>query len=170
MTDGYFCDREATAAVFDQAGWMDTGDLGYTLDGELVVTGRSKDLILWNGRNIWPQDIEWTVERLPGVRREGVAAFSIEAVDGDPTIVTIAECRLRNPTDRHDLERKVMAAIQSAVGVPSCVVLAPPHSLIRTSSGKLSRTKVKTQYLSGAFGGKGHPDAMVAADATGQPA
>ena len=58
----------STAQVLTGDGWLDTGDLGYTLDGEIVITGRAKDLIIVNGRNIWPQDIEWAVEALKGVR------------------------------------------------------------------------------------------------------
>ena len=75
---GYFEQKEATDAVLSADGWLDTGDLGYILDGQIVITGRSKDLILANGRNIWPQDIEWAVEGLPALRRGDVAAFSVE--------------------------------------------------------------------------------------------
>src|SRR5690606_17338166 len=82
VMQGYFRDAAATAAVLSADGWLETGDKGYaTEDGELVVTGRSKDLIIINGRNIWPQDIEWTLEhRLDGVREGSVAVFGI---DGD---------------------------------------------------------------------------------------
>ena len=59
---GYYHDPEATREVLSADGWLDTGDLGYTLTGDIVVTGRAKDLIIVNGRNIWPQDIEWTIE------------------------------------------------------------------------------------------------------------
>ena len=59
---GYFDEPEATREVLSDDGWLDTGDLGYTLAGEVVVTGRAKDLIIVNGRNVWPQDIEWAIE------------------------------------------------------------------------------------------------------------
>ena len=59
---GYFDEPEATRDVLSDDGWLDTGDLGYSLDGELVVTGRAKDLIIVNGRNVWPQDIEWAID------------------------------------------------------------------------------------------------------------
>ena len=59
---GYFGEPEATREVLSDDGWLDTGDLGYWLDGEVVVTGRAKDLIIVNGRNVWPQDIEWAIE------------------------------------------------------------------------------------------------------------
>ena len=148
---GYFRDPEATAEVFDPDGWLDTGDLGYTIDGDVVVTGRSKDLILWNGRNIWPQDIEWAVEALPGVRGGAVAAFSVDGTVTDPVIVTLVECRLQDRARREELVRKIAAVIHSEAGVPSRVVLTPPHSLVMTSSGKLSRAKVKEKYLAGEF-------------------
>lgn len=147
----YFHQVDATNGLLDDEGWLDTGDMGYMLDGETMITGRSKELILWNGRNIWPQDIEWAVEKLPEVRQGGVAAFSVQEASGDQVVVTVVECRLRNETARQDLEREITAAIHSTVGVPSRVTLVPPRSMIMTSSGKLSRAKVKEKYISGAF-------------------
>ncbi len=151
VATGYFRDIETTAEIFDADGQLDTGDLGYTIDGDVVITGRSKDLILWNGRNIWPQDIEWAVERLPEVRDGTVAAFTIDGALDDPIIVTLVECRLKDRTARENLAREIAATIHSETGVPSRVVLAPPRSLVMTSSGKLSRAKVKEKYIAGAF-------------------
>jgi fatty-acyl-CoA synthase len=72
----YFGEPVETAKVLSSDGWLDTGDLGYTLDGQIVITGRAKDLIIVNGRNVWPQDLEWTVEReLASVRNGDVAVF-----------------------------------------------------------------------------------------------
>src|SRR5262249_15746551 len=79
---GYFSEPEATSRMISPDGWLDTGDMGYTIEGQIVVTGRSKDLIIINGRNIWPQDIEWAVEQLPGLRSGDAAAFSLDE-DGD---------------------------------------------------------------------------------------
>jgi len=70
-----------------QHGWLDTGDLGYWSEGELVVTGRAKDLIIVNGRNIWPQDIEWAIEALPRLRRGDACAFSLQTVDSEEVVV-----------------------------------------------------------------------------------
>ena len=79
---GYFGRPEETAAVLSPDGWLDTGDLGYRLGGEIVVTGRAKDLIIVNGRNVWPQDLEWSVEQsVPGLRSGDVAAFSVDEDD-----------------------------------------------------------------------------------------
>ena len=162
VTQGYFRDVGETSVIQDDDGWLDTGDMGYTLDGDLVVTGRSKELILWNGRNIWPQDIEWALEALPEVRSGGAAAFSVDDGDGDQTVVTVVECRLRDAEARQELARSIVAAIHVTVGVPSRVVLAPPRSLIMTSSGKLSRAKVKAKYIAGAFDEESAPMASPA--------
>src|SRR3546814_6050538 len=87
LMSGYFRNQEATDAALSADGWLDTGDLGYTIDGQLVITGRSKDLIISNGRNIWPQDIEWAVERLPGLRQGDAAAFSVVGQNDDDAVV-----------------------------------------------------------------------------------
>ena len=74
---GYFRDEEATDACLDEDDWLDTGDMGYLSDGYLYVVGRAKDMIIINGKNHWPQDIEWAVEQLPGFKAGDIAAFSI---------------------------------------------------------------------------------------------
>ncbi|MEZ5917850.1 MAG: hypothetical protein R3C40_09885 [Parvularculaceae bacterium] len=130
--------------------WLDTGDMGYTLRGQIVITGRAKDLIIINGRNIWPQDIEWAVEKVDGVRQGGVAAFSVDDGVGE-RIVVIAERRGMDADALVSLHREVARTIQSAAGAPAQVVLARPHSMVLTSSGKLSRAKVKQKYLLGEF-------------------
>ncbi|MBI1364638.1 MAG: fatty acyl-AMP ligase [Alphaproteobacteria bacterium] len=149
ITSGYFSDPEASSAMFDGE-WLDTGDMGYFLDGQIVITGRAKDLIIINGRNIWPQDIEWAVEKVEGVRQGGVAAFSVDDGHGE-RIVVVAERRGMSEEALAELKREVSRVIQSAAGAPAEVVLAKPHSMVLTSSGKLSRAKVKAKYLEGAF-------------------
>ncbi|MEQ1929739.1 MAG: fatty acyl-AMP ligase [Parvularculaceae bacterium] len=149
VTPGYFSDAEASRALF-RGEWLDTGDMGYFLDGEIVITGRAKDLIIINGRNIWPQDIEWAVEEVDGVRQGGVAAFSVDDGHGE-RIVVVAERRGLTPEAQDELRRVIAKVIQSAAGAPAEIVLAKPHSMVMTSSGKLSRAKVKQKYLEGAF-------------------
>ena len=149
ITPGYFSDLEASKAMFD-GDWLDTGDMGYMLRGQIVITGRAKDLIIINGRNIWPQDIEWAVEKTEGVRQDGVAAFSVDDGNGE-RIVVVAERRGMTAEALKALHREVSSVIQSAAGAPAEVVLARPHSMVKTSSGKLSRAKVKAKYLAGAF-------------------
>src|SRR5262249_25264154 len=90
---GYFEQQEATASVLDEHGWLDTGDLGYVLDRHLVITGRAKDLIIVNGRNIWPQDLEWAVEDLPGLRRGDAAAFVVEAERDEEDVILPVQSR-----------------------------------------------------------------------------
>ena len=148
---GYFGEPEATARVLDRDGWLDTGDLGYTVDGALVITGRNKDLIIINGRNIWPQDLEWAVEELPQFRQGDAAAFSVDDGGEEERAVILVQCRKRDPEARAGLIRDVMGLIRAATGVEFEVKLVGPRDLPKTSSGKLSRSRAKERYLNGDF-------------------
>lgn len=148
---GFFDDPDRTAAVLSEDGWLDTGDLGYMIEGALVITGRSKDLIICNGRNIWPQDIEWAVERLPGLRNGDVAAFSIDSAESGEEVVTVVQCRGAVRKEPDKLIHDVAAIVRKSVGVDTKVVLAPVRSLPVTSSGKISRTATRARYLAGQF-------------------
>ncbi len=161
---GYFNEPEATAAVLAADGWLDTGDLGYTVDGAVVITGRHKDLIIVNGRNIWPQDIEWAAEELPVLRRGDVAAFSIEGAGDEEQVVVLVQCRTSEPAARGDLREEVAGAVRRAQALECAVVLVPPHGLPQTSSGKLSRARAKSNYLAGAYAA---PDQAAPLSATG---
>jgi fatty-acyl-CoA synthase len=152
LMSGYFRNDDATAAVFTADGFMDTGDMGYWLDGEIVITGRAKDLILHNGRNIWPQDIEWAAEKIEPLRADDAAAFAVEGEDGDDNVVVLVHCRLTDPTDMEALRRKIAATVHQTAGVECTVVLVPPRSLPFTSSGKLARAAARSAYLSGEIG------------------
>ncbi len=145
---GYFRNPEATAAVMRNDGWMDTGDMGYLLDGQIVITGRSKDLILHNGRNIWPQDIEWAAEEVAPLRKGDAAAFSVEK-DNDEKVVVLVQCRMTDEGKQVSLRREIGAIVQRHAGVECDVVLVPPRSLPFTSSGKLSRVGAREGFLSG---------------------
>ena len=146
---GYYDDPEATDSVFTPDGWLNTGDMGYLVDGELVITGRSKDLIICNGRNIWPQDLEWAVESRCGASPGHVAAFSVDDDDGRERVVVVLETRAKDPETLQEFRREVGSVIMAMAGVAGEVVLAPPRSLTFTSSGKLSRAAAKTDYLAG---------------------
>ncbi len=148
---GYFGNPEATDQVLKADGWLDTGDLGYMIDGALVITGRAKDLIIVNGRNIWPQDLEWAVEELPGLRRGDVAAFSVEGPDDTEEVVILVQCRVTDPAGRAALRREVQGVLQRTAAVDCRVVLIPPHGLPQTSSGKLSRSRAKANFLNGVY-------------------
>jgi fatty-acyl-CoA synthase len=153
IAEGYFGEPEASAAVFAD-GWLDTGDLGYLVDGALAITGRSKDLIIVHGRNVWPQDLEWAIEQLPGLRRGDAAAFAVDedSVDeGSEGVVLLVQCRLTDPAARAQLERDVKAVVQQTAAIEAKVVLVRPHGLPQTSSGKLSRSRARQSYLAGAY-------------------
>lgn len=151
VMNGYFGDPAATKNVLSKTGWLDTGDMGYTVAGKLVITGRGKDLIICNGRNIWPQDIEWAVEGLSGTKRGDAAAFSVENEDGAEGVVVVVQCRATETEARSQLMREVRAAARLVAGVDCTVVLAQPRSLPMTSSGKLSRTAARENYLAGRY-------------------
>ena len=141
--------HEATAAALGADGFLDTGDMGYWLDGEIVITGRAKDLILHNGRNIWPQDIEWAAEQIEPLRSGDVAAFAVEGEDGDDEVTVLVQCRLQDCAAIEALRHEVAAVVHRSAGVECKVVMVPPKSLPFTSSGKLSRAGAKQKFLSG---------------------
>ena len=149
----YFRDPEATAACLvpsDDGGvWLDTGDMGYMVDGYLFIVGRAKDMIIINGKNHWPQDIEWAVEQLPGFHQGDIAAFSVEAENGEEVPAVLVHCRVSDPAERRKLHEQIRDKVRSITGMNCVVELVPPRTLPRTSSGKLSRAKAKTLYLSG---------------------
>ncbi len=147
---GYFEQPEATDAVLGPDGWLDTGDLGFLAEGELTPTGRAKDLILQNGRNIWPQDLEWTVEtEVVGLRSGDVAAFPSAAEAGG--VVALVQTRVRDPAARTQLMADVAGLLRARHGVEAEVRLVPAGALPQTSSGKLRRTRARELFLVGAF-------------------
>ncbi len=149
LMSGYFRDAAATAAIMREDGFMDTGDMGYWLNGEIVITGRAKDMILHNGRNIWPQDIEWSVEKLQAVRDGDVAAFAVEGSLGEDCVCVLVQCRLRDAEAIEAVRKAVRAQIARTIGIEARVVMIPPKSLPFTSSGKLSRAGAKTMFVNG---------------------
>ena len=149
IMDGYFMDPEATAPVLKEDGWMDTGDLGYLTDGQLVITGRQKDLIILNGRNIWPQDIEEAVKGIDRVGANDVACFSVTQPDGGERIVVVTHCRATEDEARAELRKAITATVRKLCGSDCDIILAPPRTLRFTSSGKLSRALVKEEYCAG---------------------
>ncbi len=149
IMEGYYNDPSATAAMTTEDNWLDTGDLGYTVDGRLVVTGRRKDLVILNGLNIWPQDVEWAVEALEEVRGSDVACFSVIEPGDNERMIVVLQCRLHDAVSRENLRKKVTATVRKTCGADSRVVLVPPRTLKFTSSGKLSRSAVKADYISG---------------------
>ncbi len=152
LMSGYFRNADATAAIMREDGFMDTGDMGYWVDGEIVITGRAKDMILHNGRNIWPQDIEWAVERVEQVRDGDVAAFAMEGANGADRVTVLVQCRLRDDVAIEALRKQVSAQITRSIGIDADVVMVAPKSLPFTSSGKLSRAGAKAMFEAGQIG------------------
>jgi len=146
---GYFRDAEATAACLDADGWLDTGDMGYMSDGYLYIVGRAKDMIIINGKNHWPQDIEWAVEQLPGFKAGDIAAFSITTPGGEETPAVLVQCRTSDAEERSRLREIIRERVRAITGMNCVVELVPPRTLPRTSSGKLSRAKARSLYLTG---------------------
>lgn len=145
---GYYRDEEATVACMKD-GWLDTGDMGYMSDGYLYIVGRAKDMIIVNGRNHWPQDIEWAVEQLPGFKQGDIAAFSITTPGGEEAPAVLVHCRTSDTTERAKLRDQIRDRVRAITGMNCVVELVPPRTLPRTSSGKLSRSKARKLYLEG---------------------
>jgi len=151
LMKGYFRQPEETARVLFANGWLDTGDIGFLDGGEIVLTGRSKDLMIVNGRNIWPQDLEWTCEaELAAVRSGDVAAFSVPGAQ-DEQVVVLVQTRSSDPVVREALRNEVEAVLRQRHSVEALVRLVGAHALPQTSSGKLSRSRARAAYLAGAY-------------------
>jgi len=139
-TSGYYRNSDATRKLFDGE-WLDTGDYAYLNEGEIFLTGRVKDLIIRGGRNIYPYELEQAVGDIPGVRRGCVAVFgSADPASGTERLVVLAETRETDAAAREKLRRAVNDCAVDLLGMPADeVVLAPPHTVLKTSSGKIRR-------------------------------
>jgi fatty-acyl-CoA synthase len=144
VTPGYYKREAATKALF-QDDWLCTGDLAYVLDGQLVLCGRIKDVIIVGGRNVFPEDIERAVGGLDGVRAGNVIAFGMEGYKGKESVVVVAEVRSDDPDA---VSGSIHHRTLDVCGLPPRdVMLVKPGSLPKTSSGKLQRAKCKELYL-----------------------
>lgn len=145
---GYYHNQKATAAVY-RDGWIDSGDLAYQADGELFVTGRRKDLIIKAGRNLYPSEIEEYVGKVEGVRDGCVAVFgATDPERGTEQLIVVAETRETNKAKRETISDNIKEILSTTIDVvPDHVVLVVPHTVPKTSSGKLQRAACKTMYL-----------------------
>jgi fatty-acyl-CoA synthase len=142
---GYYQEPELTAAAF-RDGWLHTGDLGYVVGGEVFICGRLKDMIIVRGRNFYPNDLEWVVSELPGVRRGNVVAFGVD-VAGEEQLVIAAE---GFGSEADALKTAIAQAIVESFSLATHeVVIVPQGTLPRTSSGKPQRRKTRDLYLDG---------------------
>jgi len=159
-TSGYFRDRAATAALFD-GDWLESGDLAYVAGGEVYITGRVKDVVIRAGRNLYPYDFEQAAGDLPGVRRGCVALFSARgragtASAGTERLVAVAETRETDPSVRSEIRAAIGRVAEESLGQPvDELVLAPPHAVLKTSSGKIRRRAMAELYESGEIASPG---------------
>ncbi|ETX04169.1 MAG: AMP-dependent synthetase and ligase, partial [Candidatus Entotheonella gemina] len=152
-TSGYFRNPEASREL-DRDGWIDSGDLAYIAEGEVFITGRAKDLIIRAGRNLHPYELEEAVGNLLGVRKGCVAAFgSRDPVSGTERLVVLAETRETDAEQLTKLQSQIDALVVDMLGAPADdVVLAPPQTVLKTSSGKIRRAASRERYEHGDIG------------------
>ncbi|MBW2440363.1 MAG: fatty acyl-AMP ligase [Deltaproteobacteria bacterium] len=147
IMSGYFGDLKATREVLSPDGWLNTGDLAYRVGNSIVITGREKDLIIINGRNVWPQDLEYLAEQQPEVRTGDASAFSIPGPDGNEQAVMMVQCRETDDAKRADLQERLHSQVRQEYGIDCLIELVPRNTLPRTTSGKLSRSGARKEYL-----------------------
>jgi len=149
-TSGYFHNAAKTRELFHD-GWLDTGDLAYMAGGEVFVTGRVKDIIIRGGQHIYPQEIEDAVSAIPGVIKNGVAAFGgTDATAGTERTIIMAETAETGPEQRRQLQTRAREVAMDILGAPpDDVVLLPPQTVPKTSSLKIRRAAARDLYLSG---------------------
>ncbi len=147
VMSGYFDLPEETSHALCEDGWLNTGDIGYLVNGALTITGRKKDLIIIHGRNIWPQDLEHVAETQPEVRSGDAVAFSAPDSEDEELCVLVVQCRETDANKRNNLVRRLTALVRMEMSLDCYVELVPIHSLPRTSSGKLSRAKARLDFI-----------------------
>lgn len=147
IMQGYANNPQATADALTSDGWLNTGDVGYRAGDALFITGRSKDVLIINGRNIWPQDLEYIAEQQPEVRPEDASAFSIPSEDDTEVAVLVVQCRQTDAFVQAQLVERLRQRIQTEFGIVCLIELVPLHTLPRTSSGKLSRSGARSDFL-----------------------
>ncbi len=152
-TAGYFGNPQATQALF-HGDWLDSGDVGYVVDGEIHLTSRVKDLIIRGGHNIHPYDLEEVIGALPGVRRGCVAVFgATDPQTRSERVVVLAETRVEEPPARVALRDRIAQLSIEVLGLPADdIVLAPPRAVLKTSSGKIRRAACRALYEQGRLG------------------
>jgi fatty-acyl-CoA synthase len=148
IMSGYFDNPEKTREVLSLDGWFDTQDIGYLAEGRVVIIGRKKDVIIVNGRKIWAQDLEHLAEELPEVRTSEACAFSVVNPAGIETAAMVVHWREGSSTRQGEFAHRLQGLIRERFGIDCFIEIVPPHTLPRTSSGKLSRSKAREEFLS----------------------
>ncbi len=147
LMTGYLGDKEATEEVLSSDGWLNTGDMAYWSDGDIVITGRSKDLIIINGRNIWPQDMEYLAETIDGIRAGDACAFSCDDGNGHEQAVLLVQTRITELAEKSRVAEHLKKLIMQELGIDCTVEMVPRNTLVRTTSGKPSRSGTRKVYL-----------------------
>ena len=152
-TSGYYRNADATRALF-HGEWLDSGDFGYMAEGDVYLTGRAKEVIIRAGRNLYPYELEEAVGAVPGVRKGCVAAFgATDPATGTERLVVVAETRETDPARIEALRATIhQLAMDLLHTAPDEIVLAPPHTVLKTSSGKIRRAACRELYERGALG------------------
>jgi 1-acyl-sn-glycerol-3-phosphate acyltransferase len=148
---GYYRNPEATSAVFDPGGWTDSGDRAFMENGEIYITGRVKDIVIRAGRNIYPHEAEEIVADVEGVRRGCVAAFGVpDERQGTEKLIIVVETRVDESSRHQSMTAAIQERLGELFGAPADdVVLVPPGTVPKTSSGKLRRSATKERYIDG---------------------
>ena len=147
VTSGYYRNPEATRALF-HGDWLDSGDLAYIADGDIYITGRNKDMIIRAGRNVYPPEVEEAVGNIEGIRKGCVVAFaSKDQHYSTERLVVLAETRETDSVIKQALTNQISEISSDLIGLPPDeVILAPPHTVLKTSSGKVRRSACRELY------------------------
>jgi acyl-CoA synthetase (AMP-forming)/AMP-acid ligase II len=148
MLTGYYNRPDATAAAL-RDGWYLTGDYGYSLNGEIFVSGRKKDMIIVGGKNVYPQDLESLAYEVPGIHPGRAVAFGVEDEKaGTEEVVIVAEVDTNDPAERQAIADALRRHIsQNSAIALRLVHLVGPKWIVKTSSGKTARSANREKYL-----------------------
>ena len=152
-TSGYYRDVDNTRKLFHQH-WLDSGDLAYIANGEIYITGRIKDIIIRAGRNIYPHELEDAVGAISGIRTGRVAVFgSVDARTATERLIVLAETHSTDAGERETLRTAINTLATDLAGAPPDeIVLAPPGTVLKTSSGKIRRAASRELFEQGEIG------------------
>ncbi len=157
-TRGYFNNPAQTAMLFDGE-WLDSGDLAYVAEGDVYITGRSKDVIIRAGRNIYPQEIEEAIGDIPGIRKNCVAVFgTVDRASGTERIVVVAESERVDSEAQEGLRRKISEVAADLLETPpDDIFVGAADTVPKTASGKIRRTSARELYEAGRLGAEDQP-------------